>query len=65
MTEASAQELMGLIGMNQLGMDLVDRLIHYHRFEDNSVLPRFLNLFPYMTMAVELLKGDHEILHKH
>ena len=62
--EGSVQELMGLTGMNHLGVELVDRVVHHHGYEDRSVLPQFLNMFPEMEMAVELLERDHDFLDK-
>ena len=62
--EGSAQELMGFVGMNKLGLDLVDRIHHHHAYEDYSVLPRFLNLFPPLAGAIDLLEHDHEYLHR-
>ena len=61
--EGSAQEVMGLHGMHKLGVDLVDRVEHHHRYEDNSVLPRFLRLFPDLVQAIDLLENDHLVLH--
>lgn len=57
--EGSAQELLGLSGMNHLGMELVDRVSHHHAYEDRTVLPRFLALFPELTTTVDLLENDH------
>lgn len=62
--EGTAQEVMGLHGMHKLGIDLVDRVEHHHRYEDNSVLPRFLRLFPDLVEAIDLLENDHLILHE-
>lgn len=60
--ESSAQELLGLKGMNHLGIELVDRISHHHAYEDNTVLPRFLSLFPDLGIAVDLLENDHDVL---
>ena len=60
--EGSLQELMGITGMNHLGVELVDRVEHHHAYEDRSVLPQFLSMFPEMEMAVELLERDHDFL---
>ncbi|MEM1053694.1 MAG: hemerythrin domain-containing protein [Pseudomonadota bacterium] len=60
--EGSVQELMGLTGMNQLGLELVDRVTHHHAYEDRAVLPQFLSMFPEMGVAVELLERDHDFL---
>ena len=62
--EGSLQELMGLTGMNHLGVELVDRVGHHHAYEDSSVLPQFLSMFPEMEMVVELLERDHDFLDK-
>lgn len=60
--EGSAQELLGLTGMNHLGIELVDRVSHHHAYEDNTMLPRFLALFPDLATTVELLENDHDVL---
>lgn len=60
--EGSAQELLGLTGMNHLGVELVDRISHHHAYEDETVLPRILALFPHLTTAVDLLENDHKVL---
>lgn len=60
--EGSAQELMGLTGMNRLGHDLVAHVRVHHAFEDSNVLPGFLSRFPSLSVAVDLLENDHEFL---
>ncbi|UWQ81521.1 hemerythrin domain-containing protein (plasmid) [Leisingera sp. S132] len=60
--EGSAQELMGLTGMNRLGLDLVSHVHGHHSFEDSNVLPGFLGRFPQLASAIDLLENDHQIL---
>lgn len=48
--------------MNHLGLELVDRVAHHHSYEDSTVLPQFLSLFPEMEAAVDLLENDHHVL---
>lgn len=60
--EGSAQELLGLTGMTHLGVELTDRVSHHHTYEDETVLPRFLTLFPHLTTTVDLLEKDHHVL---
>lgn len=60
--EGSAQELMGLTGMNRLANDLVAHVHGHHRFEDHNVLPGFLGRFPQLAGAIDLLEKDHHFL---
>lgn len=60
--EGSAQELMGLTGMNRLGLDLVSHVHGHHIFEDSNVLPGFLGRFPQLASAIDLLENDHQVL---
>ena len=48
--------------MNHLGLELVDRVAHHHSYEDGTVLPQFLSLFPEIEAAVDLLENDHHVL---
>ena len=61
-SEGSVQDLLGISGMNHLGMELIDRVSHHHAYEDETVLPRFLSLFPEKTTSVDLLENDHDVL---
>ena len=60
--EGSAQELMGLTGMNRVGLDLVSHVHGHHNFEDSNVLPGFLGRFPQLAPAIDLLENDHQVL---
>ncbi len=60
--EGSVQEMMGLTGMNRLGLDLVSHVHGHHSFEDANVLPGFLGRFPQLAVAIDLLETDHEFL---
>lgn len=60
--DSSAQELMGLTGMNRLGRDLVAHVHGHHAFEDHNVLPGFLSRFPQLSTAIDLLENDHQVL---
>lgn len=60
--EGSTQELMGLTGMNKLGLDLVAHVHGHHSFEDSDVLPGFLARFPMLSTAIDLLENDHHFL---
>lgn len=60
--EGSMQEVMGLTGMNRLGIDLIEHVHGHHRFEDANVLPGFLGRFPQLSQAIDLLEKDHVFL---
>ncbi|MCT4555519.1 MAG: hemerythrin domain-containing protein [Pelagimonas sp.] len=60
--EGSVQEVMGLMGMNRLGLDLVAHVHGHHAFEDTDVLPGFLGRFPQLASAIDLLENDHQFL---
>lgn len=60
--EGSVQEVMGLTGMNRLGIDLVAHVHGHHGFEDANVLPGFLGRFPQLSQAIDLLENDHMFL---
>ena len=60
--DGSAQELLGLTGMNPLGLDLVVHVHGHHAFEDSDVLAGFLGRFPQLSMAIALLEEDHQVL---
>ncbi|CUH52073.1 hemerythrin domain-containing protein [Shimia marina] len=60
--EGSVQEVMGLSGMNRLGLDLVGHVHAHHSFEDSNVLPGFLDRFPQLVQAIDLLENDHSYL---
>ena len=60
--EGSVQEVMGLTGMNRLGIDLVAHVHAHHSFEDSNVLPGFLDRFPQLVQAIDLLENDHSYL---
>ncbi len=61
-SEGSVQEVMGLTGMNSLGLDLISHVHGHHGFEDANVLPGFLERFPQLSQAIDLLENDHIFL---
>lgn len=50
--------------LQQFGNQLISQLHHHHEIEDHNYFPQFVQLYPNMAHAIELLDGDHQVLHQ-
>lgn len=52
----NAQKLKGL------GDHVISHLHHHHQIEDHNYFPQFIQLYPNMERAINLLDADHKVL---
>ncbi|MGL1920594.1 MAG: hemerythrin domain-containing protein [Hyphomicrobiales bacterium] len=48
--------------LQQMGNQVISHLHHHHEIEDHNYFPQFIQLYPNMEHAINLLDGDHKIL---
>lgn len=50
--------------LQNYGNQVISQLHHHHEIEDHNYFPQFIQLYPNMEHAINLLDGDHQVLHQ-
>lgn len=58
------QDALNAKKLQQLGNHLISHLHNHHEIEDHNYFPQFIQLYPNMEHAINLLDGDHQVLHQ-